>query len=138
MWLPNQRRISFHWVFQVALRKLVPLDVLERVRLVMCDQDEQQGKEVDSAIREYMTNAVRGFCAWHFIFQKWKAVGLMNPKLFKIEKENYDILQHRIHTWMYSWMRPGYCEDEDEFEVSKYMLYAFLRSDTESMNWWQN
>ncbi len=34
----------------------------------------------------------------------------------------------KIHRWIYSWMKPGYVEDEDEYNISKYLLEQFICS----------
>ena len=33
-----------------------------------------------------------------------------------------------IHPWIYSWMKPGYVEDEDEYHISKILLMQFVSS----------
>ena len=42
LWLPNQRRLSFRWVFQHAVPKLIPLCHRVRVELILKDGDMQQ------------------------------------------------------------------------------------------------
>ena len=34
----------------------------------------------------------------------------------------------KIHQWMYSWMKPGYVEDEMEYKISKFLLMQFICS----------
>ena len=34
----------------------------------------------------------------------------------------------KIQSWIYSWMRPGYVEDEDEYKISKFFLLQFVCS----------
>ena len=34
----------------------------------------------------------------------------------------------KIHQWLYSWMKPGYVEDEMEYKISKFLLMQFICS----------
>ena len=34
----------------------------------------------------------------------------------------------KIHQWIYSWMKPGYVEDEMEYKISKFLLMQFICS----------
>ena len=57
VWLPDQKRCSFRWVFKHVLLTLVPKECFQRTRLVMSDGDRQQQAEIELAINEYMLNA---------------------------------------------------------------------------------
>ena len=35
---------------------------------------------------------------------------------------------HRVKLWVYSWMRPGYVETEEEYKISKFLLLQFVCS----------
>ena len=68
---------------------------------------------------------------WHFIVTKWDTwtgVGVRNVS--KSKKDTYKQLVRTVHTWLYSFSRPGYCEDDDEFQVSKLLLFDYLESPT--------
>ena len=39
VFLPNERRWVFRWIFNVVLHKLFPLSVLHRVKLIISDGD---------------------------------------------------------------------------------------------------
>jgi len=62
VWLPDQKRYSFRWIFQHVLLGLVPKNIFLRTRLVMGDGDRQQQAEIESAIKDYMPNARFGGC----------------------------------------------------------------------------
>ena len=34
----------------------------------------------------------------------------------------------KVQQWVYSWMKPGYVEDEDELKISKFLLLQFVCS----------
>ncbi len=36
----------------------------------------------------------------------------------------------QVHTWLYSWMMPGNVEDDEEYEISKYLLEKFICAQT--------
>ena len=76
IWLPDQTRYSFRWVFQHVLTGLVPSEFFLRTRLIMSDGDRQQQQEIAAAIRDYMPNARLGSCGWHIVDRGWKSNGL--------------------------------------------------------------
>ena len=41
----------------------------------------------------------------------------------------YENVSKHLKLWIYSWMRPGCCETEDEYKVSKLMFLKFLNSE---------
>jgi hypothetical protein len=42
IWIPNQKRFSFWWVFTFVLTSLIPASIFKRTRLAMVDGDLQQ------------------------------------------------------------------------------------------------
>ena len=65
VWIPNEQRMSFRWVFQIAIPKLLPEHARKRVRLIMKDGDPQQRNEILSVIVNLFPNAREGGCGWH-------------------------------------------------------------------------
>ena len=41
---------------------------------------------------------------------------------------NWVLVTRKIHQWIYSWMKPGYVRDEDEYKISKFILLQFVCS----------
>ena len=53
------------------------------------------------------------------------------PGINTIRKRNqarWTSVVRKIHQWIYSWMRPGYCLDEDEYKISRFLLKQFICS----------
>ena len=96
----------------------------------MADGDPQQSNEIQGAIMDYFKNAVRGSCGWHIVDRGWKEHGPGNNSVTVKNRAKFQRFIRHIHTWMYSWMRPGYCETQEEYELSKQMLFAYLGSET--------
>merc|ERR1712194_52874 len=46
----------------------------------------------------------------------------------KSNKKRWSSAVYKVQQWVYSWMRPGYVEDEDEYKISKYLLLQFVCS----------
>lgn len=46
----------------------------------------------------------------------------------KINRHKYKSISQKIKSWIYSWMRPGYVEDDEEYKISKYLLLQFICS----------
>ncbi len=65
IWIPNQKRFSFWWVFSHALPLLTPGKVRDRVAFIMKDWDSQQRNEVLRAMNGIFPNAIEGGCGWH-------------------------------------------------------------------------
>ena len=129
VWLPDQKRYSFRWLFQHVLAGLVPRDVFHQTRLVMGDGDRQQQAEIEAAIEEYMPNARFGGCGWHIVDRGWRRNG-PTTNLFtgQRKKRVVQTFFRGIRTWVYSWMRPGYCESREEYQVSLRLLLEYINS----------
>ena len=128
IWLPNQRRVSFRWVFKCVLPSLFPLKFFLRVRLVMVDGDPQQAGELGLALLSYMPNATRASCGWHIIEQGWKRKGPKMGDLPTNKAEKFKAFVRHVKYWCYSLMRPGFIEDKDEYSVSLILLFGYIRS----------
>jgi hypothetical protein len=42
----------------------------------------------------------------------------------------WSFIVQQVHTWLYSWLMPGNVEDNEEYEISKYLLEKFICSQT--------
>ena len=65
IWIPNQQRFSFRWVFQHAIPNLIPSWLRNRVRFIMKDGDPQQRNEIIYAMIDIFKNAIEGGCGYH-------------------------------------------------------------------------
>ena len=53
------------------------------------------------------------------------------PGINAVKKKNqarWSSVVKKIHQWIYSWMKPGYVEDEMEYKISKFLLMQFICS----------
>ena len=96
----------------------------------MVDGDPQQGSEMAIAIKNYMKNAFDGRCSRHIITQGWKRQIPGCQCVPSNLREEFKVIESRIKSWLYSFTKPGYVEDEMEYEVSKKLLFSYLRSST--------
>jgi hypothetical protein len=128
VWLPNQKRFAFRWVFKFVLTSLFDPRAFKRTRLVMVDGDPQQRSELSKAILDYMPNAIDGGCGWHIVEQGWKSHGPGKTAVKEKKRDTYNLFKRRVKEWCYSWMRPGGVESEEEYSVSKELLFAYLGS----------
>jgi len=157
IWIPNQQRYSFRWVFQHAIPTLLPSHVRKRVNLIMKDGDPQQRNEILKALKEIFPNAIEASCGWHIginsyfvcslihsycnillnnfismfssipVNQGWK-VHVHSGAIAKYKQAQWTVIVRLIHKWMYSWMRPGYVETVAEYAISKCLLFKFVCS----------
>ena len=90
----------------------------------MTDGNTQQMSEINGAISKYMPNARLYGCGWHIVHQGWKING---PTFSHFQNANLvKKLYKTIKTWIYSWMRPGYCETKEEYKLSKTLLLIYV------------
>ena len=65
LWIPNEQRLSFRWVFRHAIPALLPEHARRRVRMVMKDGDAQQRNELLEVILSLFPNSREASCGWH-------------------------------------------------------------------------
>jgi hypothetical protein len=130
VWLPDQKRYSFRWIFQHVLLGLIPRECFQRTRLVMGDAgDRQQQAEIELAIKEYMPNARFGGCGWHIVDRGWRRNGPTSNSFTGYQrKQEAQALFRGVRSWIYSWMKPGYCESREEYLVSLRLLKNYISS----------
>jgi hypothetical protein len=68
IWIPNQKRFSFWWVFTFVLTSLIPANIFKRTRLAMVDRDTPSA-EGRASIQD-LVNGVRAEIA-SATSQKW-------------------------------------------------------------------
>lgn len=54
----------------------------------------------------------------------------MCSKFSKSQRQRFTEIQRVTCNWIYSWMRPRCCENYEEYEVSKTLLFMFLKSNS--------
>ena len=74
-----------------------------------------------------MPNATDGDCG---VEQGWKRHG---PTMSAVtvasgKRDKFNIFRKGVKDWCYSWMTAGGVESEDEYSVSKQLLFAYLAS----------
>ena len=131
-WIPNLKQSTFEWVFHHIFAKLVPQCYLDRVRLVMGDGDRQQGSEVDYSNASFLKNARSASCGWHIVHGGWLSHSPSLRGFPSSQKGWVKKFFNHIKGWIYSWMRPNFCETEEEYQVSRALLNAYIRSTTAS------
>ena len=78
VWIPNQQQFSFRWVFQFAIKELIPKWIRERVEFIMKDGDPQQRNEILIALKNVFTRAIEGTCGFHVAtlgYNKTRSIG---------------------------------------------------------------
>lgn len=127
-WIPNQKRFSFRWVFKYAIESLGLDKYFQYTELFMKDGDPQQHNEIKRAMTEYLQNAADAACGWHIVHQGFKrhcpGKNAVGPDCEKM----WELFSDHVKKWIYSWMRPGYCESEEEYAVSKELLFRYISS----------
>jgi hypothetical protein len=91
----------------------------------MKDADSQQCNKILGAMETVFVNALEGTCGFHVVNMGWKrfvlSVGISNSNIAK-----WSVVVIKIKKWIHYWMRPGYVEDVEEYNTSKYLLKKFV------------
>jgi hypothetical protein len=116
-WTHNQKQVTFRWIFKVALRTFLPDCLFDQVKLFLVDGDRQQLAELQDAIAFYLKDAMVGLCGFHLVNQNWKQNGISQKCVDGHLRQSYQSFVKTLHRWLYSFMRPGYCETEAEYHI---------------------
>ena len=129
VWIPDQRRVSFRYVFQHSLPRLLPKHARMMVRYIMKDGDPNQASELRAAMKEFFPNSIDAGCGFHIV-EKGCNRYIPNARTLRRSCRKRFLAEIRkIQTWLYSFMRPGYCQSKQEYELSKYFLLKYVTSD---------
>ena len=66
IFIPNQQRFSFRWMFKEAIPVLVPKWLRDSVLFFM-NADPQQRNEIQVAMKNIFVNASEGTCGYHLV-----------------------------------------------------------------------
>lgn len=126
MMLPNERKITFRWVFSVALPLLFGSD-LSRVKVIVTDGDSNEIDEVELARKTHLPHTFRIRCGWHIVHQGFKK-NVDMPRVVGDAGKATRRRQFRrlVCRWLYTFMHPGYYESSTELLLSKCMLLAYI------------
>ena len=129
VFIPNQQRFSFRWVFQEAIPTLVPKWLRDCVVFFMKDADPQQRNEILSSIKFVFVNATEGTCGFHVVNMGWKKnVPSCHQILTPSQLKKWSLVKRQIQSRVYSWMNPGNVEDEDEPSRKIHMFKGSIES----------
>ena len=126
--LQTTKAWTFRWLFIVVFPAFLSKRMLQCIRIVISDGDSSEYGQIDAAMKEVMPNATRLRCGWHIVNRGWKrhCSNAMYRSMCPLEKRKYHKTISIIKEWLYSWMRPGYCNNMVEYQVSKYLLYEYI------------
>ena len=96
--------------------------------MCLVDGDPQQHANLVEALQTYLCNAVHTTCGYHLVMNSWKRYCPPKVSIQKSMLSKFEEFGKHITNWLFSFMRPGYCETQAEYELSKSLLYAFIRS----------
>jgi hypothetical protein len=95
----------------------------------MKDGDVNQAAELRSAMKEYFPNSIEAGCGYHIV-QMGSNRHIPNARTLRKSCQAKFLREVRkIHNWLYSFMRPGFCQSKQEYELSKYLLLQYVTSE---------
>jgi MULE transposase domain len=120
--VPNERAWVFRWLFSVAMPQLLGPQAIKRIKLIITDGDSQETSQLDVALKEHFSGAVRGRCGWHIIDRGWTTKGpkVTHATCSPSEFRSYAAL---FKAWLYSWMSPA-VHTKEEYNTVYRRLYS--------------
>ena len=103
VWVHNQKRVTFKWIFQVVLKSFIPKETQKMVHLVLVDGDPQQMNELKIALANYLTNASFANCAFHLVTLGFKKLEY-SIRVPAKERRDYDQIVSTLLDWIYSFI----------------------------------
>ena len=139
--LPNEKAWCFKWFFENAFPGLVTKTSMRLTKFVITDGDLICINQLEEALVIHMPFASRGRCSWHIIDRGWAAnvrlpLGGYSkkkrpPHLLGTPRKKpkpltiADSMGRTFYRWLFSWAQPGYCLNEDEFNVSNQLFFFY-------------
>ena len=62
VFMPNQQSWMFRWIFSVVFPRLIPKQILHKIKIVIMDGDPQEYGQIDNTIETVIPNARRTRC----------------------------------------------------------------------------
>jgi len=123
VFMPSQCRWVFNWIFGRAMPMLFGADVLDRINLFLTDGDRTMYGAFDSVQPQLYRHARHALCMFHLVVQ---GVNSLKPKLKGWDTTNVRNLLETFKQFLFSWMRVGEVESEQEYLESKRCLERWL------------
>ena len=95
--------------------------------MIITDGDAQEFSMLDIAIETFSPQVKRMRCGWHIVNAGWKKYIEGKKSLNSRDKVTYDHIRDICKSWIYSFMKYGYCENRDEYIFSKNLFKKFLQ-----------
>ena len=95
--------------------------------MIITNGDAQETSQLDLAIGLFFPHAVRVRCGWHLVDRGWIRHCPGPKSVDKAKQAKFKRIIKTVKAWVYSWMKSD-CEGEEEYTISKSLLYCYLRS----------
>ena len=134
VFMPCEQSWAYRWLFQTVFPTLFGRSLLADVKSIITDGNSQEISQLEDAMHQYFTSAIRIRCSWHIIDRGWQQ-HLSWLHMGKSKKGNknawrmaaagedcmpdHHYISQVIHHWMITWAPPRYCIDSSEFAISK-------------------
>ena len=123
VFMPSQCAWVFNWIFGQAMPALFGADLLDRIQLFLTDGDRLMYGAFDKCKRDLYRNAHHGLCMYHLVVQG------INRNKSKMKGWDTVSVRNMVETFkqfLFSWMRVGEIESEEEYRKSKQCLETWL------------
>ena len=123
--LPSQCKWVFGWIWGTAIPILLGKNNLRRTQLVLSDGDCKIYNAFEEHRSQTYPSAVHGLCIFHLVTKPITDAG------YKLRNRENALVQDQIATfkhWVFTWMKIGGVECEEEFQTSHGMLIKWLSS----------
>ena len=127
IFLPNQKRWIFRWVFQNAIPSLLGKESLNKVQIMISDGDTDMYSQFDNAREQYYPNSWRLLCAFHLVDRAISNNGHTLICGKGTEDSEFGKQKNILKRWLYSFVFPSY-ESKEECNLSWVLFRGWLHS----------
>ena len=126
VYMPNETKAFFMWIFLRALPRLLGLRRLGAVQLLLTDGDSQEYESVDAGRDRYFTNAFRGRCCRHAVYKTYEnEVGDDRKMDDERDGSKWGAL---VRQWVYDLCNGKGAMTKEEYDLSSDMLFDLVRN----------
>ena len=129
VFMPSQCAWVFNWIFGDAMPALFGADLLARVQFFLTDGDRVMYGAFDNCQRKFYPKARHGLCMYHLVVQ---GINRLKTQMKGWDTANVRNMVETFKQFLFSWMRVGEIESEEEHAKSKACLETWLARRKES------
>jgi len=123
VFMPSQCAWVFNWIFGSAMPALFGADLLARIQFFLTDGDRVMYGAFENCQRKFYGKAKHGLCMYHLVVQ---GINRLKAQMKGWDTAKVRNMVETFKQFLFSWMRVGEIESEEEYGISKACLETWL------------